>query len=158
MCANKSKTFEEVVTFDDLYKKIEALQSENATLEQDVCDLERQVELFHKEAIRMEDLYNVERKQRVEAKKSCIDLEEEVNRLTARLDASKELRAVEARKRHASIPKFVIASAVALAALIVPYTLHQMAAIGPQVAFTTECALMMIIAWCYAIIWDRSRK
>ena len=137
---------------------IEALQAKNAGLELDIGDLEKQVEVFQKEVIRMEDRYDEERKNRVRAEKVSIELEEQVNRLTAQVEAAKWLRTVEKRKRHASIPKFVVTSAVALIALMIPYSLLKLGCIDPQTGFGVECVLMMVIAFCYGIIWDRSRN
>lgn len=138
--------------------EIESLQAKNAALELEIGDLEKQAEMFRKEFIRMEDRYNEERKQRVEAQRVKVDLEEEVLNLSIRLQVAEEMRAVEKRKRHGSIPKFVIVAAIALVVLMASFMLQKLCAIGPSVGYGIQCGMAMVIAWCYAIIWDRSRK
>ena len=138
--------------------EIESLQAKNVALELEIGDLEKQAEMFRKEFIRMEDRYNEERKRRVEAQRVKVDLEEEVLHRSIQLQVSEELRAVEKRKRHGSIPKFVIVAAVALVVLMASFMLQKLCAIGPSVGYGIQCGMAMVIAWCYAIIWDRSRK
>lgn len=124
----------------------------------EIEDFQKQMELLVKENVRLEDLYNAERKKRVRAEKLLNGLEEQHTYLKAQLETAKELKAVEKRKRHENIPKFVIVAASALLMMVIPYSLQQMAVIGPQTAYTIQCVLMMVIAWCYATIWDRSRN
>ena len=124
----------------------------------EIEDVQKQMELLVKENVRLDDQCAKEREKRVRAEKLLTGLEEQHSYLKAQLAAAKELRAVEKRKRHDTIPKFVIVAAVALVSLVIPYSLQHMAVIGPQTAYTIECVLMMVIAWCYAIIWDRSRN
>ena len=121
-------------------------------------DLQKQNDLLVRQYTDSVDSYNEEVKAKRELLHTKFILEGEVFRLSAELAASKELRKVERRKRLAAVPKFVIAGAVALVALVVPYTLQQMSVIGPQFGFAIEAVLLMVIAWCYALIWDRSRK
>ena len=138
--------------------EIEALQAKNVALELEIGDLEKQTEMFRKEFIRMEDLYNKERKQRVDAQRAKVDLEEEVLHRSIQLQVAEEMRAAEKRKRHRSIPKFVIVAAIALVVLMASFMLQKLCAIGPSVGYGIQCGMAMVIAWCYAIIWDRSRK
>ena len=150
MSAKKNET--------NLKAEVEALQAKNVALELEIGDLEKQAEMFRKEFIRMEDRYNEERKQRVDAQRAKVDLEEEVLHRSIQLQAAEELRAVEKRKRHGSIPKFVIVAAIALVVLMASFMLQKLCAIGPSVGYGIQCGMAMVIAWCYAIIWDRSRK
>ena len=79
-------------------------------------------------------------------------------RLCTQLEAAQGLRTVEKSKRHGSVPKFVIVAAVALVILMTSFALQKLSAIGPSVGYGIQCGAAMVIAWCYAIIWDRSRK
>ena len=124
----------------------------------EIEDFQKQMELLVKENVQLDDLYNAERKKRVRAEKLLTGLEEQHTYLKAQLQAAKELKAVEKRKRHGTIPKFVVTSAVALIALMIPYSLQKLGCIDPQTGFGIECVLMMVIAFCYGIIWDRSRN
>lgn len=152
------KTNEGAVAIADLHEMIDALKAKNEALYKDFCDLQKQNELLVAESADVENRYNEERKQRVEARNAAIELEKRANCFASKLRLADDQRAYEQGKRLASIPKLVIAGAVALVLLIVPYTLQQMTVIGPQLAFTIEAVLLMVIAWCYALIWDRSRK
>ena len=124
----------------------------------EVEDLCKQNQLLVEQYASMEDRYNEERSMRVEAKKAAIELEEKVIHLTAQLEASRELRKVEQSKRHGSIPKFVIVAAIALVVLMGSFLLQKLSAIGPSVGYGIQCGMAMVIAWCYAIIFDRSKK
>lgn len=150
MSAKKNET--------NLKAEVEALQAKNVALELEIGDLEKQTEMFQKEFIRMEDRYNEERKQRVEAQRVKVGLEEEVLHRSIQLQVAEEMRAAEKRKRHGSIPKFVIVAAIALVVLMASFMLQKLCAIGPSVGYGIQCGMAMVIAWCYAIIWDRSRK
>lgn len=146
------------VDLNHLMEMVDELQAKNAALELDNGDLQKQIELMMAENLRVEDLYTEERKARREASHAKFLLEGEVKTLATQLTAAKELRALETRKRHFSIPKFVIVSAVALVVLMASFTLQKLCIIGPSVGFGIQCSMAMVIAWCYAIIWDRSRK
>ena len=124
----------------------------------EIEDVQKQMELLVSENVRLDDLYNAERTKRVRAEKLLNGLEVDMSYYKAQLETAKELRAVEKKRRHGTIPKFVIVAASALLMMVIPYSLQQMAVIGPQTAYTIQCVLMMVIAWCYAIIWDRSRN
>lgn len=137
---------------------IEALQAKNAELELENGDLREQVEIYQKEAIRTEDRYLEEHHKWRDAVHGKIAAENALFCLSTQLDAAKTMQAVERKKRHASIPKFVIVAAIALAVLMASFVLQKLSVIGPSVSFGIQCSMAMVIAWCYAIIWDRSRK
>lgn len=164
MCAKKktNETFEGIESFADLYEKIDALQAENAELLSEIDGLRKHNERLMKDFISMEDRYGEEHKirmhERGDASIITAYLCKRVKTLTTQLNAAKELRAVEKRKRQASVLKFVIISAIAVVLLLVPCALQRWNIIGPQLSYAIECGLMMVIAWCYALIWDRSRK
>ena len=149
------KTNESAVSVDELLEKIKTLQYENEAI---------RAALNHSDSIALDNERRMSREhkarmhERNESAKTISDLTYEVESLKARLGASKELRAVEKDKRHRSIPKFVFTSLGALALLAIPYALHMAGQIDYRLAFGIEAPLMMVIAWCYALIWDRSRK
>ena len=139
-------------------KKIDPKDLEINDLKWEIEDLIRQNSLMIHQYVDMENRYNDERQARRDASHAKRMLEEEVKKLTTQVQAAKELRAVEQSKRHASIPKFVIVAALALVVLMASFTLQKLSIIGPSVGFGIQCGMAMVIAWCYAIIWDRSRK
>ena len=156
------KTFEGLENIADLYEKIDALQAENSALVLENGDLRKDNERLMKEFIGMEDRYGEEHKKRMHERAKADDtnkwLCKKIAYLSVQLEASKELRATEKSKRQASVLKFVIASAVAFALLLVPCLLQRWDILDPQISYAIECALMMVIAWCYALIWDRTKK
>jgi FtsZ-binding cell division protein ZapB len=146
------------VKIADLHKEIEELKAKNKALHDDCLDLQKQNDLLVKKSIDSEDRYNEERKLRVDARNAEIAMEERATHLATKIQAEKEKRVLEQAKRHASITKFVIVAAVALVVLLASFMLQKITAIGPSVGYTIQCGMSMIIAWCYALIWDRSRK
>ena len=141
-----------------LYEEIDALQAKNAALELDNGDLQEQSNRFMKQAVEALEKCDKEHEYRREVQRENEELKDRVFRLSAQLDATKALRDTERRKRHGSIPKFVIVAAVALLVLMTSFSLQKLSLIGPAVGFGIQCGSAMVIAWCYAIIWDRSRK
>ena len=135
-----------------------AVKLDPLDLERENDELLKQMELLTQQVIMAEDRYAEERNRRREEQSLNADLKDRVLYLCTQLEASRELRNVEKSKRHGSIPKFVIVSAVALAVLMASFTLQKLCIIGPSVGFGIQCSMAMVIAWCYAIIWDRSRK
>lgn len=157
-----AKKNESIVAIAELHEQIDALQAENAELLHENDALRRENERMMKDCIRFEDRYGEEHQKRMRERNdaSLINtyLGKRVKYLDTQLKAAKELRAAEKTKRQASVIKFIIASAVALGLLAVPCTLQKLSIIGPQLGYAIECSLMMVIAWCYALIWDRSKK
>lgn len=158
MSAKKNELGHAGVDIDHLMDMNDALQAKNAGLELENGDLQKQIELLVAENVRVEDLYAEERKVRRDASHAKFLLEGEVKKLATQLQAAKELRAVERSNRHGSIPKFVIVAAIALVVMMASFMLQKLCAIGPSVGYGIQCGMSMVIAWCYAIIWDRSRK
>ena len=137
---------------------IDALQAKNAELELENGDLREQVDIYQKEAIRADDRYSAEHKKWKDAIYEKFAAENDRFIMATQLEAEKALNATQRKKRHASIPKFVIASAVALVLFIAAMELQKLNIIWPSLGFGVQCLMAMVIAWCYAIIWDRSRK
>ena len=74
----------------------------------------------------------------------------------ARLAKAAQEKQAQAQRR--SLTKFVIIALSSLVLLAVPCTLQKLSIIGPQLSYGIECGLMMVVSWCYALIWDRTRK
>ena len=138
--------------------EVEELKASNAALIDENEDLKNQNDLLVQENVRMEDRYNEERKQRVEAQKKAVVLQEELNKRQGQLNYEREQKHLGQKKRHGSIPKFVIVSAVALVVLMASFMLQKLCIIGPSVGYGIQCIMAMVIAWSYAIIWDRARN
>ena len=152
------KTMTNAVDVAELYETIDELKAKNEALYEDCCDLQKQNEILVAESLEVENRYSDERKLRVEAVNARNALEDRIKFLYTGIAVTKKQIAFEKKKRHASIPKFVIVSAIALVVLLASFMLQKLSAIGPSVGYTIQCGMSMIIAWCYAIIWDRSRK
>lgn len=138
--------------------KLDPKEREIVDLKWEIDDLQKQCELFREQVIKAEEKYIKECDRRREEQRTNAGLKDDVNFLSTQLEASRMLRTVEKRKRHGSIPKFVIVAAIALVVLMGSFLLQKLSAIGPSVGYGVQCGMSMVIAWCYAIIWDRSRK
>lgn len=138
--------------------EIDKVLEENAFLRKENDDLLTQVDLFKDQVIAADKKYFKERDERRDLMSENEALKLKVIRLTAKICAQNEKKDYERKKRLASIPKFVIISAVALLAIIVEMELQKLNVIWPSLGFGIQCVLAMVIAWCYAIVWDRSRK
>ena len=147
----KKKNDLEGLDIDQVVNENLELMEKNLSLSTEVEDLVAQSDRFMKQAIKEHDY-------RREVQRENEELKDRVSRLSGQLEASKALRDTERRKRHGSIPKFVIVAAVALVVMMVSFTLQKLCAIGPSVGFGIQCGASMVISWCYAIIFDRSRK
>lgn len=143
----------------------EAMEREEMTKEDlyaDNVDLQKQVELHRQQLIRLEDRYNSEkdqwRKYRLDMITQNDMLRENIMHLETRLE--KQMAAGEKAKSHrvATVPRLVVIAAAALALCAVPFALQKLCIIGPQLAFSIDAGLLMAISWCYALIWDRTRK
>ena len=131
-------------------------------LEQLVLDLQEEAKRLTRGQLSAEDKLAEEHKARMhergKAQKTIVALKTMAERLTVQLDAARELRRVTQERRRRSLPKFVVISAVALGMFLVPYALLDLGVIGERLAFGIEAPLMMVIAWCYATIWERTRR
>lgn len=66
-------------------------------------------------------------------------------------------RAARQKRQHSCV-RLVVIALLSLVLLVVPCTLQKLCIIGPQLAYALQCSLLMVISWCYALIWDRTRK
>ena len=135
-----------------------AVKLDPLDLERENDELLKQMELLTQQVIKAEDRYAEERNRRREEQSINADLKDRVLYLCTQLEASRELRNVEKRNRHDSIPKFVIVASIALVVLMASFMLQKLSILGPSLGYGIQCSMAMVIAWCYAIIWDRSRK
>lgn len=162
MSAKKTTSFADVTNIADLYEKIDALQAENSALELEIGDLRKENERLMKECISFEDRYGEEHKKRMherdEASKAKAELECKIKFFTDSIDVTKKQIAYEKKQRHASIPKFVIVAAASMVVMMAAFMLQKADVLDPSVGFGIQTATAMVIAWCYATIWDRSRK
>ena len=151
MCAKKTNKTETV-------KEVDPKDLLIADLNWEIEDLQKQCELFREQVLSAEHKYDKERLYRREVQRDNEDLKARLRCIAVQLEAAKALRETRRQKRLASIPKFVIIAAAALVALIVAMELQKLNIIWPTLGFGIQCLMAMVIAWCYAIIWDRSRK
>ena len=154
----KKKNDLEGLDLDQVVSENLSLLEENTYLSTEVEELKAQALLFKDQAIASEDKYSKERDHRRAVQRENEELKDRVFRLSAQLEAAKSMRDAEQRKRHGSIPKFIIVAAVALLVLMTSFSLQKLSLIGPAVGYGIQCGAAMVIAWCYAIIFDRSRK
>lgn len=157
-----AKKNESVMAVADLHEQFDALWADNAELMNENNALRKENDRLMKDFIRMEDRYGEEHQKRMrernDAYKVIEELRTKVKIYATWLEDAQGIRAGEKSKRQASVIKFVIVSAIAVVLLLVPCALQRWGIIGPQLSYAIECSLMMVIAWCYALIWDRSKK
>lgn len=151
---------------EEMAKEVNAeerdLKAENAALMDENIDLARQNELLVKQHTGLEDRFNLEKARWKQYKADMLTENEALRQRNIALEQAEEKRRIgiaqERSRRIATVPKLVIIAAGALAALAIPYTLQVAGVIGPQLSYGIQCGLMMAISWCYALIWDRTRK
>ena len=153
-----AKKNESVIGIEDLMEKNDALQAENAALVLENGDLQKQVKLLVEQNIKADDKYNEERAKRRDVQSVIADQTARIDYLTVRLREAERVKGTEKEKRHVSIPKFVIVASIALVVLMASFMLQKLSILGPSLGYGIQCSMAMVIAWCYAIIWDRSRN
>ena len=78
--------------------------------------------------------------------------------LKRKAEQRREAEAKQTQKKKRSLTQFVIIALCAIVLLIVPCTLQKLCIIGPQLSYGIECGLLMVACWCYALLWERTRK
>lgn len=138
----------EVPTVEDLQAECKSIHEQN--------------ELLQKQYINLQDRYSSEKDSWKKYRRDMLAeneaLREHCMNLEHRADKLQHAAEQERSRRVATAPKLVIISAAALALCGVPWLLQKLSVIGPQLAYTLQLGLMMAISWCYALIWDRTRK
>ena len=140
---------------DELHKQLEELMADN-------MDLQKQYDLLMSQHIGLEDRFNLEKTRWKQTNTKLLAENEALNNHIKVLELSEEkgrkAMAQDRIRRIAAVPKLVIVAAAALALCVVPWVLQKLCVIGPQLAYTLQCGLMMVISWCYALIFDRTKK
>ena len=128
----------------------------------DNVDLQKQVELHRQQLIKLEDRFNSEKAQWRQYRHDLMaendTLRDSVLHLTQSLEKEKLASVKEHSRRVATVPRLVVIATATLALCAVPFALQKLCIIGPQLAFSIDAGLLMAISWCYALIWDRTRK
>ena len=150
----KSETVCEAVK-NEPSQTVEELMEENDHLLEECRDLLRRCS-------KLDDRFNEEHRKRIEERKTmqeaCDSLSQDVEHWRTKARTAAELRNVEKLRKANSAPRLVIISFISLIFCCIPYLLQKACVIGPQLAYGIQTGLMMAIAWCYALIWDRTRK
>ena len=143
----------------------EAMEHGGMTREEliaDNADLQKQVELQRQQYIKLEDCFSKKRdewkKYRMEMMNENDTLRDQVLLLDNKLKMLDVLKAKERSRLVATVPKLVIIAAACLGLCCIPWTLQKLSIIGPQFGYALQTVFMMAISWCYALIWDRTRK
>lgn len=125
-------------------------------------ELAHQNDLLMKQYIGLEDRFNQEKAKWRQYKADVLGENEEIRTHALRQERQIEkLRAAGEQERNhrvATVPMLVVISAAAMALVMVSCMLQKLCVIGPQLSYGIECGLMMVVSWCYALIWDRTRK
>ena len=128
----------------------------------EVSDLERQNELLIKQHIGLENRYNQEKARWRQYKADMLAENEALRNRNIMLETLEEKRCKaadqERERRVETVPKLVIIAAACLGLCCIPWALQKLSIIGPQLGYALQTGFMMAISWCYALIWDRTRK
>lgn len=143
----------------------EVPEVEGLTMEEllaDNEDLQKQNHLLVQQITRLEKRYADEKEKWRQYKADVLEendvLRRNVQKQERMLNHLFTSRNKETAHKIVSIPKFVFAALAAMAVMAVALALQKACVIGPSVGYGVQCSMAMIIAWCYAIIVERSRK
>ena len=124
-------------------------------------EMQNQIDILIQKAIKADDQYRDERRSHERDRKifdaARLELHQTIEALHTDLAKANERERKATQRRHGSIPRLVLISLVSLVTLAIPYFLQNLSVIGPQLSFTIQCGLFMAIAWCMALIWERSK-
>ena len=143
----------------------EAMEAEAPTVEglQEECaELQKQNLLLVEQYKSLDERFMKEKARWQKYKSDLLEDNDALQRRNKLLDQMLSKTLANANKEKAlklvSIPKFVIVAAAALVAFIVTMELQKLNIIWPSLGFGIQCLCAMVIAWCYAIIVERSKK
>jgi hypothetical protein len=85
-------------------------------------------------------------------------LHRKVQQLTDQLHKERLNRELAMKKKRKSVPVFVVIAALAFVMLLVPNILQKFSVIGSHLSYAIQSILMMVTAFCYAVILERSGK
>lgn len=148
---------------------LEQLQHENMMLREDNEDLHKQVELFVSQLAEADDRICDWRSKHEDLRKKhnayCADAKRSADSMLLRiqeLEAAAEKRKVakhqERAARVATASKLVVIAASLLIPTVAVNLIQKFGLIDAQIGFALQAICMMGISWCYALIWDRTRK
>lgn len=146
-------------TVDEFHK---AMAGEEIDVVAEMQDMEHQLERLIQQNIALDNKLATEHKLRMRERNAAegteLYLRRKLQNTEEKLQKERIGREQKHMKRMASIPVLAIVSLLALAMLAVPNVLHQFQVIGHQLSFAIQSVLVMVVAWCMALIWDRAGK
>lgn len=155
-------TKEEKTQYEELQGKVEQLQDSNKALEDNVAELRYALKEADKLCARQQAHFETEHRLRMrernEHQKNVDGLKGYVKKLEEELEKRRFTECKAAKEKANSIPRLVVISVLCLVVLAVPYVLESLGIMATRYAFMAEAPLMMAIAWCYALIWERAKE
>lgn len=141
---------------------LEQLQHENMLLREDNEDLRKQTELFVSQLAEADDRLAAQREKfndyRADASQAADAMMRRIKELEAAAEKRKVAKHQERAARVASASKLVVIAASLLIPTAAANLLQRFGIVDPQIGFALQASCMMGISWCYALIWDRTRK
>ncbi len=125
-------------------------------------ELQREVDRLTDANAQLENALENERRHRLMERKASETYKDilrgRISHLRESLHQERTEKKAERQRQLAAIPKFIIAGAAALILAIIPYALEKLNIIDTHLAYAIQCGLYMVIAWCEAAVWERSRR
>ena len=144
-------------TVEEFHK---AMVGEEIDVVAEMQDMEQQLERLIQQNIALDNKLSMEHKLRMRERNAAegteLYLRRKLQTTEEKLQKERIGREQKHMKRMASIPVLAIVSLLSLALLAVPNVLHQFQVIGQQLSFAIQSVLVMVVAWCMALIWDRA--
>ena len=132
----------------------------NISIEAEMQDMEHQLERLIQQNLSLDNKLATEHKLRMRERNAAegteLYLRRKLQSAEEKLQKERIAKEQKQKKRLASIPALAIVSLTALALIAVPNVLHQFQVIGQQLSFAIQSVLVMVVAWCMALIWDRA--
>lgn len=139
-----------------------AMTGEEIDVVAEMQDMEKQLDHLIQRNIALDDKFNVEHKMRMRERNAAegkeLYLRRKLHDAEEKLQKERIAKEQKQKRRLASIPALAIVSLVSLGLLAVPNVLQQFCIIGQQLSFAIQSLLIMVLAWCMALIWDRAGK
>lgn len=146
-------------TVDEFHK---AMTDDQIDVVAEMQDMERQLDRLIQQNLSLDNKLATEHKLRMRERNAAegteLYLRRKLQATEEKLQKERVAKEQKQKKRMASIPVLAIVSLVSLAMLSVPNVLHHFQVIGQQLSFAIQSVLVMVVAWCMALIWDRAGK
>lgn len=146
-------------TVDEFHK---AMTDDQIDVVAEMQDMERQLDRLIQQNLSLDNKLATEHKLRMRERNAAegteLYLRRKLQNTEEKLQKERVAKEQKHMKRMAAIPVLAVTSLLALALLAVPATLQQFGIIGPQLSHAMQSGLFMIIAWCMALVWDRTGK